>query len=123
MSSHWALYWTIKPGTEDKVRELFKNYKRPDPVVKDADGNEKGLLVGTQVFMKGNVIVRVMEIEGALPDVAAHLGRQPEIQELETKLDEYLEEPRDMSDAEGARKFFMRTMMEPLLSRRHDDPD
>ncbi len=121
MSQHWALYWTVKPGTEDKVRELFQNYGRPDPVVKDADGNEKGRLLGTQVFMKGNVAIRVMEIDGALPEVAAHLGRQPAIQELETKLDEYLEEPRDMSDPEGARKFFMRTMMETVLARRHDE--
>lgn len=122
MPQHYALYWTVKPGTEDQVRELFKNYGRPDPVVKDAEGNETGgLLVSSQVFMKGNIIIRVMEVEGSLPEAAAHLGRQPAIQELETQLDEYLEEPRDMSNPEGAREFFMRTIMETLLSRRHDD--
>ena len=71
--------------------------------------------------MRDNTIVRVMEIDGALPDVAAHLGRQPEIQELETQLDQYLEQPRDMSDPEGARKFFMSTMMECILARREDE--
>jgi len=122
VSSHWALYWTIKPGSEDAVRELFKNYGRPDPIVKDADGNPTGAkLLGTQVYMKGNVVIRAMEIEGTIPEVAAHLGRQPAIQELEKQLDQYLEEPRDMSDPEAARKFFMRTMMETLLSRSHDD--
>jgi hypothetical protein len=120
MSDFWALLWKVKPGTEDKVRELFQNYGRPDPVVKDAEGNEKGRLLATQVFMRDNTIVRVMEIDGALPDVAAHLGRQPAIQELETQLDQYLEQPRDMSDPEGARKFFMSTMMECVLARRED---
>ncbi len=122
MSDHWALLWEIKPGSEDAVRELFKNYERPDPIVKDEDGNVKGRLVGTQVFLKGTTVVRVMEIEGFLPDVAAHLGRQPAIQELELKLDEHLAEPRDMTDPEGARKFFISTMMETLLARREDDP-
>ena len=121
MSQHWALYWTIKPGSEDAVRELFRNYGRPDPVVKDDEGNVKGRLLGTQVYMKGNVVIRAMEIDGDIRDVAPHLGKQPAIQELERKLDEHLEEPRDMSDPEGARKFFISTMMETLIARRHDD--
>ena len=120
MSDFWALLWKVKPGTEGAVRELFANYGRPDPIVRDADGNQKGRLVGTQVFIKDNTIVRVMEIEGALPDVAAHLSRQPEIRHLETQLDQYLEQPRDMSDPAGARKFFMSTMMECLIARRED---
>lgn len=121
MSQYWALLWTVKPGTEDKVKELFRNYGRPDPVVRDEDGNEKGKLLSTQVFMKGNTIVRAMELEGELRDVAPHLGRQPAIRELEEQLDQYLEEPRDMSDPEGARKFFMNSFMECLIARRHDD--
>ena len=122
MAQHYALYWTVKPGTEDKVRELFKNYGRPDPVVKDAEGNETGgLLVSSQVFMKDNIVIRVMEVEGSLPEAAAHLGRQPAIQELESQLDPLLEEPRDMSDPQGAREFFMLSIMETLLSRRHDE--
>lgn len=122
MGQHYALYWTVKPGTEDQVRELFKNYGRPDPVVKDAEGNDTGgRLLSSQVFMKGNIVVRVMEVEGSLPEAAAHLGRQPAIQELESQLDPLLEEERDMSDPQGAREFFMRSIMETLLSRRHDE--
>lgn len=122
MAQHYALYWTVKPGTEDQVRELFKNYGRPDPVVKDAEGNDTGgRLISSQVFLKGNIVVRVMEVEGSLPEAAAHLGRQPAIQELESQLDPLLEEPRDMSDPQGAREFFMRSIMETVLSRRHDE--
>lgn len=121
MSEYWALLWTVKPGSEETVRELFRNYSPPDPVVTDEEGNEKGRLVGTQVFMKDNTIVRVLEIEGALPDVAAHLSRQPAIQALEQELDKYVEKPRDMSEPGGAQKFFVQSLMDCLVARR--DPD
>jgi hypothetical protein len=121
MSDWWALMWDIKPGSEEAVAKLFKNYQRPDPIVRDEEGNEKGKLLSTIVFMKGTTIVRAVEIEGALPEVAAHLGRQPEIQALEEKLDEHLAVPRDMSDAEGARKFFMESIMQTLLVRQLDE--
>jgi hypothetical protein len=121
MSDWWALMWDVKPGSEEAVQELFKNYQRPDSIVRDEEGNEKGKLLSTIVFMKGQTIVRAVEIEGALPDVAAHLGRQPEIQELEEKLDPHLAEPRDMSDPEGARKFFIESIMQTLLVRKLDE--
>jgi hypothetical protein len=118
---YWALIWTVKPGTEEAVREAFRNYGYPDHTVKDEEGNVRGKLIATQVFMKDNIVVRVVEAEGELPIIAQHMGRQPAIRELETKLDEYLEEPRDMSTPEGARDFFMKTSMELLVVRRHDD--
>jgi hypothetical protein len=123
MAEYWALMWDVKPGSEEAVMKLFEDYGRPDHVVRDEDGNEKGLLVSTMVFMKGNTVVRVMEIEGAtFPEVAAHMGKQPAIRELEEKLDEHLAEPRDMSTPEGARDFFIKSMMRPVAVRRHDDP-
>jgi len=113
--------WNVKPGTEDQVRELFKNYGRPDPVIRDDDGNEIGALLGTQVFLKGNTVVRVVEVEGSLREVAVHMGKQPAVRELEEKLDPLLEEPRDMSTPEGAGKFFRESAMEVLISRRAGD--
>ena len=122
MSEVWALLWEIKPGSEEAVKKLFEDYGRPDHVVRDAEGNEKGLLVSTMVFIKGTTVVRVMEIEGAsFPEVAAHMGKQTAIRELEEKLDEHLAEPRDMSTPDGAREFFMKSMMQPLVHRRHDE--
>jgi len=119
---YWALTWKVKPGTEQKVRELFAAYGRPDHTVRDAAGNEIGTLFGTQVYMKDNVIVRVVETDvDDLRVLAMHMGRQPAIRELETKLDEYLEVPRDMSTPEGAGKFFRETSMDCLVSRRHDE--
>jgi hypothetical protein len=116
-----ALMWTVKPGTEEAVAEVFSNYGRPDPIVRDEEGNEKGRLLGTQVFMKDNVVVRIMEVDGDLRVLGPHLGRQPAVQEVEAKLDEFIETERDMSTPEGARKFFMDTAMRCLVARRGDD--
>lgn len=122
MSDYWALMWQIKPGSEEAVADLFANYGRPDHVIRDEQGNEKGKLLATMVFMKGNSVIRVVEIEGAsLPEVAVHMGKQPMVKELEDKLDEHLLEPRDMSTPEGARKFFMDSSMRCLVARRHDE--
>jgi hypothetical protein len=49
------------------------------------------------------------------------MGRQPAIRELEDQLDEHIAEPRDMSTPEGAREFFVNSIMEPIAARRHDE--
>jgi hypothetical protein len=118
-----ALMWDIKPGRQDAVRELFHDYGRPDHAIKDDEGNEVGTLVSTQVFMRDNTVVRVVEATDGvpLPVLARHMGRQPAIRELEDKLDEHIAEPRDMSTPEGAREFFMKSFMECLVARRHDE--
>lgn len=123
MAQYWALMWDIKPGSQDAVRQAFKEYGRPDHTVRDEDGNDVGTLLSTQVFMKGNTVVRVVETtdDVPLPVLGQHMGRQPAIRELEDKLDELVAEPRDMSTSEGAREFFMRSTMELLVTRRHDE--
>ena len=44
MSQFYALIWKVKPGTEEQVKEVFRNYESPDPVVRDEDGNVMGQL-------------------------------------------------------------------------------
>jgi len=63
-------------------------------VVHDAATSDSGMHIDA-----GNI----RDAGGSLADVAAHMGRQPAIRELEEKLDEHLLEPRDLSDPEGAR--------------------
>jgi hypothetical protein len=123
MAEYWALMWDIKPGSQDAVRTAFRAYGRPDHTIRDDDGNEVGTLISTQVFMKGNTVIRVVETTDGvpLPVLGAHMGRQPAIKELEEELDEYVAEPRDMSTGEGARAFFLKSTMEPLVTRRHDE--
>lgn len=121
MPNYFAMTWTVRPGTEEEVIKLFENYGRPEHTITDEEGNVKGKLLATTVYMKDNVLVRAIEFEGSIIDVAPHMGRQPAVRELEEKLDQYIENPRDMSTPEGARKFFMETMMRTVVARRWDD--
>jgi SchA/CurD like domain len=123
VADYYALMWDIKPGSQDAVRELFASYGRPDHTIRDEDGNEVGTLLSTLVFMKDNHVIRVVETTDGvpLPVLARHMGRQPAIRELEDQLDEHIAEPRDMSTPQGAREFFMKSSMELLISRRHDE--
>jgi hypothetical protein len=123
VAEYFALMWDVKEGTQDQVRELFHQYGRPDHTIRDDDGNEVGTLISTQVFMKGATIIRVVETTDgiSLPVLGRHMGRQPAIRELEDKLDPLVAEPRDMSTDEGAREFFIKSFMELLVTRRHDE--
>ena len=109
-----ALMFRIKPGTEDAVRDLLANYARPNGV--SADGTR---LVSTSVFMKDGIVVRVIEIDGTLQGLTAHLSQEPSIQAVEAELDKYLveEDRRDASTPAGARAFFGRAMMEHVTTR------
>jgi hypothetical protein len=123
VAEYYALMWDIKPESRDIVRELFASYGRPDHTIRDEDGNEVGTLLSTLVFMKDNHVIRIVETTDGvpLPVLARHMGRQPAIRELEDALDEHIAEPRDMSTAEGAREFFIKSIMELLAARRHDE--
>lgn len=121
MSTWHALYYPLKPGSEEKVKELFGTGGRPDAQVQDEAGQPVGRLLATMAFVGREVAVRVVEIEGALAQVAAHLSRQPAIQAFERDLAEHLAVSRDMSTPEGAREFFRHAALEQVLSRRHDE--
>jgi quinol monooxygenase YgiN len=110
----FALMFRIKPGTEDRVRDLLANYARPNGVA--ADGTR---LLSTSVFMKDRLVVRMIEIDGSLPGLAAHMSQEPNIQAVEAELDTYLvdEDRRDASTPEGARDFFRKAMMEHVTTR------
>ncbi|MFI5806457.1 SchA/CurD-like domain-containing protein [Streptomyces sp. NPDC051561] len=108
----FAISFHVKPGTEEVVRDLLATYTPPEWETPDG-----ARLLGTSIFMKDGLVVRFMEIDGGLPRVMAHLARQPAIQELERKLDEFLLEPRDMNSPAGARAFFQRAMMEHVTTR------
>jgi SchA/CurD like domain-containing protein len=110
----FAIMFRIKPGTEDKVRDLLANYSRPAGVA--ADGTR---LVSTSVFMKDGIVVRMIEIDGSLPGLVAHMSQEPTIQAVEAELDKYLvdDDRRDASTLEGARTFFRNAMMEHITTR------
>ena len=108
----YAVAFTVKPGSEQQVADILSNYGRP---VTEIDEDTR--LLGTTVFMQGTLVVRVLDIEGALPTVMQHLAAQPEIQDAERQLTPYLEQERDMSSPEGARAFFINAMMQQVTHR------
>ena len=108
----YALTFNVQPGTEEKAADILSDYPRPGTVVDD-----ETRLLSTTVFMKGNVIVRVFDVEGPLEKIMGHLGRQPEIRAVEERLNPFLEEERDVTSRDGARQFFQRAMMERVTHR------
>jgi hypothetical protein len=73
--------------------------------------------------MKDQHVIRIVETtdDVPLPILARHMGQQPAIRELEQALDEHIAAPRDMSTPDGAREFFVKSFMELLVARRHDE--
>lgn len=118
MSTWHALHYPIKPGSEEAVKELFRTSGRPQFEITGPDGQVVGRLLATMAFVGEGAAIRVIEVEGPLPIVAAHMSRQPEVREFERQLEEYLTEGRDMLSPEGARAFFRKAGMENVLHRR-----
>jgi hypothetical protein len=121
MSTWLALLYKLRPGVEDEVAKLFVESGRPDHDVRDDDGKVVGRLLTTLVFVGSEAAVRVIEVDGDPRVVAGHISRQDEVKDFESKIEPLLSEPRDLSNAEGARAFFHRSGMRNVLIRRHDD--
>ncbi len=110
--NRYALTFRVRPGTEEAVRDLLATY---DPPRLEID--EQTRLLGTAVFMKGNLVVRIMEIEGEFGRVAQHLAADPAVQAVERKLNDYLEEPIDPTDPNARRAFVVKRLMHTVLHR------
>lgn len=108
----YAITFDVKPGSEEAVATVLGRYARPETTIDDDTR-----LLRTTVFMHGTTVVRVVDIEGFIGTVMAHLARQPEVQEVERQLNEHLAEPRDLDDPAAARDFFMRATMQLVTHR------
>lgn len=106
-----ALHYPLRPGSEETVKDLFRRSGRPNFDVTDDDGTVVGRLLGTMAFVGDGKAIRVMEVEGALPKVAAHMSRQPEVRAFEDELEDHLAVPRDMRTPDGAREFFQQAAL------------
>jgi SchA/CurD like domain len=122
MSQWHALFYPLKSGSEEEVKQLFRQSGRPQFEVRDETGAVAGQLLGTLAFVGKEMAVRVIEVEGPLPLVAGHMSQQPEVREFERQLETHLSKPRDMVTREGAQAFFREAALECVLSRRHDQP-
>jgi hypothetical protein len=107
-----AITYPLKPGHEDDVAELFSRFQRvSSPAIRDGAGAEVGRLLGTAVFVKDTVLVRVIHYEGSFEDIARTMAAQPGVHALEAALAPYLAEQRDTSSPEKFGAYFRASTM------------
>jgi len=113
----YALLFTVRPGTEEKAAEIFRTYGRPS-----VQASTDTRLVSTSVFMKDNIVVRVIDIDGRLEDAMAFLPQQEAIRRVEQELNPLLEYPRDFANPDDAKRFFQRALMTRMTHREAGRP-
>jgi heme-degrading monooxygenase HmoA len=101
-----GLTFSVKPGSEPAVAEILANYSPPRAEV---DATTK--LCRTSLFMRGNRVVRVVEVMGDLGNAMRHVAAQPEVRAVEEAINPYLVEARDFSDPVSVRAFFARAAL------------
>jgi hypothetical protein len=107
-----ALTYRVKPGHEDEIAEIFAGFQRMDtPVFRDDEGAAAGRLLGTAVFIKDDVVVRVIHYEGDFAAVGGHVAAQRGVHLIEQRLAPYLAERRDTSTPGGFDSYFQDATM------------
>jgi heme-degrading monooxygenase HmoA len=101
-----GLTFTVKPGSESAVAEILANYSPPQARV---DATTR--LRRTSLFMRGNRVVRAVEVTGDLGNAMRHVAEQPEVRAVEEAINPYLEEARDFGDLASVRAFFTRAAL------------
>lgn len=107
-----AITYQVKPGHEDEIAEIFSGFQRVDtPVLTDDDGNRVGKLLGTAVFIKDELMVRVIQYEGEFAAISRHMATQRGVHALEEKLAPYLAARRATGTPDGFRTYFADSLM------------
>lgn len=102
-----AITYRVKPGHEDDIAEIFADFQRVDrPEMAGDAGEQSGRLLGTAVFVKDDVMVRVIHYEGDFQAIAKHMAPQRGVHQIEERLAPYLAEPRDTSTPEAFAAYF-----------------
>jgi heme-degrading monooxygenase HmoA len=101
-----GLTFTVRPGSESAVTEILANYSAPQAQV---DATTR--LCRTSLFMRGNRVVRAVEVTGDLGNAMRHVAAQPEVRAVEEAINPYLEQARDFSDPTSVRAFFARAAL------------
>jgi acyl carrier protein len=107
-----AITYRVKPGHEDEIAEIFAGFQRVDtPVLRDSRNEQVGRLLGTAVFVKGELMVRVIHYEGDFSAIGKHMAGQRGVHLLEERLAPYLLEKRDTGTAAGFGEYFRNATM------------
>jgi hypothetical protein len=102
-----AITYRVKPGHEDEIAEIFAGFQRVDtPVFRDESGREAGKLLGTAVFIKDDVMMRVIHYDGDFAAITRHMAGQRGVHLIEEKLAPFLQRRRDTSSPEAFGAYF-----------------
>ncbi|MGJ5891847.1 SchA/CurD-like domain-containing protein [Streptomyces niveiscabiei] len=102
-----AITYRVKPGHDEEIAAIFAGFQRVDtPDFTDAEHKAAGRLLGTAVFLKDDVLVRVIHYEGDFSAVARHMAAQKGVHVLEEKLAPYLAEQRETASDQGFAAYF-----------------
>ena len=109
------LTFRVKPGHEEELAELFGAAPALESsIVTDDDGEETARLLGTGVFVKDGVLVRLVHYEGDFSGIARHLAGQHHVHIIEDRIAPFLADPRDTATTDGFAAFFRDAMMRCL---------
>jgi hypothetical protein len=76
-----AITYRVKPGHEDEIAAVFDGFQRVDTPTLPGEqaGESAGRLLGTGVFIKDDILVRVIHYDGDFAAVGRHMaeGRPP----------------------------------------------
>lgn len=110
-----AITYDVKPGFEDEIEKVFAGFQRVStPVIRDDAGEKVGELLGSAVFIKDDIMVRVIHYEGDIAAVGRHMSTQHGVHDLETELAPYLAEQRDTQGSDKFQRHFRRSMMRTI---------
>jgi hypothetical protein len=102
-----AITYRVKPGHDEKIAEIFAGFQRVDtPRLAGQEGEQAGTLLGTAVFVKDDVLVRVIHYEGDFAAVGKHMAKQEGVHSLERLLAPYLARQRDTRTPEQFAAYF-----------------
>jgi hypothetical protein len=112
-SQRYALVYPIRPGTGAAADAVFAGGGDPPP---PPPGPTK--LLGTAVFRKDDLVIRVFDIQGDYDEAVELLAKARPLQEAGRSLAPFLEPGTDISDEQGLRRFLRERRMRVVTDRR-----
>lgn len=113
-----AITYPVAAGHEDEIADIFsmRNFIRADsPIMRDEQDRKIGRIIGTGLFIRQTHMVRLIQYEGQLVDVARHMAGQKGVQQAERKLAPLLTVYRDTRTVEGFLDYFTRSSMNTVV--------
>jgi hypothetical protein len=111
-----AITYRVKPGHEDEIAAIFDGFQRVDTPTLPGEqaGESAGRLLGTGVFIKDDILVRVIHYDGDFAAVGRHMAAQKGVHLLEQQLAPYLAEQRDTRSTEDFGAYFRDATMRSI---------